>query len=118
VTVAGTVTGEIFGLTEGATSSATDLIVDSYPARLMPPAPPQTIFTGVALNSFTVDATGGITAATYVAEIGGPTPTPNPILNCNPSLQREYDTIEDVCLYNIDAVTGVTYTLVPSILEP
>jgi hypothetical protein len=64
-TVAGTVTGEIFGLTEGATSSATNLIVDSYPAGLEPPAPPQTVFTDVIINSFTVDATGDITAATY-----------------------------------------------------
>jgi hypothetical protein len=44
-TFAGTVTGEIFGLTEGATSSATNVIVDSYPAGLQPPSPPQTVFT-------------------------------------------------------------------------
>ena len=35
--VAGTVTGEIFGLTEGASSSATNVIVVSYPVGLEPP---------------------------------------------------------------------------------
>jgi hypothetical protein len=67
--VAGTVTGEIFGLTEGATSSATNVIVDSYPAGLEPPSPPQTVTrsTGGASNTFTVNSTGDITAANYEA---------------------------------------------------
>jgi hypothetical protein len=65
--VAGTVTGEIFGLTEDATSQATNVIVDSYPAGLEPPSPPQTVFTDIILNAFTVDSMGDITAAHSIA---------------------------------------------------
>jgi hypothetical protein len=115
-TVAGTVTGEIFGLTEGATSSATNLIVDSYPAGLEPPAPPQTIFTDVNLNSFTVDATGDITAASYDAgNIGF---TLFLFLNRQPDDQNQLLNNDDASVQNLDGFTGVTYTLVPSILEP
>jgi hypothetical protein len=53
--VAGTVTGEIFGLTEGATSPASNVIVDSYPVGLEPPAPPVTLDLIGAINTFTVD---------------------------------------------------------------
>jgi hypothetical protein len=63
--VPGTVTGEIFGLTEGATSQATNVIVNSYPAALEPPAPPQTVDTLVGVNTFTVNSMGEITAAEY-----------------------------------------------------
>jgi len=63
--VAGTVTGEIFGLTEGATSSASNVIVDSYPAGLEPPSPPQTIFSVILSNTFSVSATGEVTAAAF-----------------------------------------------------
>jgi hypothetical protein len=66
-TVAGTVTGEIFGLTEGTTSSATNVIVDSYPVGLEPPSPPQTVYTSIAENTFTVSSTGAITDANYSA---------------------------------------------------
>jgi hypothetical protein len=67
--IAGTVTGEIFGLTEGATSAATNVIVTSFPAGLGLPLPPLTFFSNPSVNSFTVSAMGQITAATY--EAGG-----------------------------------------------
>jgi hypothetical protein len=65
--VNGTVTGEIFGLTDNATGPASNVILDSYPAGLGLPTPPLTILTGITSNSFTVtDET--ITAATFSAE--------------------------------------------------
>ena len=73
-TVAGTVTGEIFGLMDNtADQKATNVVVDSYPAGLggTPPlglpAPPLTIFGPVIVsNSFTV-ANEVITASDFSA---------------------------------------------------
>jgi len=65
--VAGTVTGEIFGLTEGASSSATNVIVVSYPVGLEPPSPPQTVFSGIVSNAFEVDSSGAVTGAAYLS---------------------------------------------------
>ena len=118
-TVAGTVTGEIFGLTEGATSSATNLIVDSYPAGLEPPAPPLTVFTDVIINSFTVDATGDITAATY--EGSGGTVNHNLLLFLNNQERDNENGLinnDDEALQNFDGFAGVTYTLVQPTPEP
>ena len=65
--VAGTVTGEIFGLTDNATGPAANVILDSYPAGLGLSMPPLTVFTiNAGTNSFTVLA-GEITAANYDA---------------------------------------------------
>jgi hypothetical protein len=71
--VPGTVTGEVFGLTDDATSTPTDVVIDSYPAGLTGlPAAPWDIYTvpgfeygnsGLASN-FTV-AGGVITAADF-----------------------------------------------------
>ena len=61
----GTVTGEIFGLTDNATSAATDLVIDSYPAGFSAPAVPWDVFSSPSVspdNSFTVSG-GQITAA-------------------------------------------------------
>jgi hypothetical protein len=66
--VAGTVTGEIFGLTEGATSSATNVILDGYPASLGAPSPPDAVFSDVSANSFTVSNSGQLTAADFNAQ--------------------------------------------------
>src|SRR5271163_14822 len=55
-TVAGLVTGEIFGLTDNATGPATDVIVYNYPYELGPPTT-QTIFSAIVSNSFTVTDT-------------------------------------------------------------
>lgn len=66
--VSGTVTGEIFGLTDNSTSAATDIVIDSYPAALTLPAAPWDIFDDGSLliveNSFTV-AGGAVTAAGF-----------------------------------------------------
>jgi len=72
----GTVTGEIFGLTDNATSAPTDVVIDSYPAAIggLPPAPwdlyaiPGFIFgengTPLLANHFTV-TNGVITDALF-----------------------------------------------------
>ena len=52
--VAGTVSGEIFGLTDNATGPASNVVVDGYPAELGLPSPPLTIFSFISENSFTV----------------------------------------------------------------
>ena len=64
-TVAGTVTGEIEGLTDNQTTSAAHVFIDSYPAGLGLglAAPFDTIGTAIA-NSFTVSG-GHIVDATY-----------------------------------------------------
>src|SRR5271170_3031461 len=49
--VNGTVTGEIFGLTDNATGPASNVILDSYPTGLDLPAPPLTVFSDQADNS-------------------------------------------------------------------
>jgi hypothetical protein len=75
-TVPGKVTGEIFGLTNNATSAATDVVITSYPAGLtgVPPLP-WDIFGAVGktvnFNSFTVSS-GQITAANFheIANLG------------------------------------------------
>ena len=114
--VAGTVTGEIFGLTEGATSAATNVIVDSYPVGLEPPSPPQTVFSGVGLNIFTVDSAGTVTAATYDAVksaadvalvFGGGRGDTNIFEN---------DTGKNTA--NLLGTAGVTYTIVTAVPEP
>jgi hypothetical protein len=69
--VSGTVTGEIFGLTDDTTSGATDVVIDSYPAGLSLPAVPWDIFndsnyTNVG-NGFTVS--GGVITAAFFAEL-------------------------------------------------
>jgi hypothetical protein len=68
---AGTVTGEIFGLTDNATSAPTDVVIFSAPAALGPlPSTPWDIYTVAGIqfgdsglsNNFTV--TGGVITAT------------------------------------------------------
>jgi len=110
--VAGTVPGEIFGLTEGASSSATKVIVHRYPVGLEPPSPPQTVFTDVAVNSFTVSSRGTITAAVFNAtNVAGSLELAinlrSPITNfgLNQLSTDTSDTANDLGL------TGVTYTI-------
>jgi len=68
--VGGTFTGELFGLTDNATSSATSVVIDSFPVGLnsLTPAPvTATLWNQQDQNSFTV--TGGvITAGGFWAE--------------------------------------------------
>jgi hypothetical protein len=111
--VAGTVTGEIFGLTEGATSSATNVIVDTYPPGLEPPSPPQTIFTEVLVNTFSVDSVGDITAAMYLA--GSPTLSLGLNNSGNNFLLND---ATGASVHNEDGFSGATYTLVQPTPEP
>jgi len=64
-TVNGTVTGLIEGLTDDTTSSAADVIVQSYPAAIA--APPAPFALNDPFNSFTV-ANGSITMASFVSQ--------------------------------------------------
>jgi hypothetical protein len=79
----GTVTGEIFGLTDNSTSAATNVVIFSDPAALVLPTNPYDIFDvpgAIFLsNSFTVSS-GQITTAdfletngNFVLSLGGPT---------------------------------------------
>jgi hypothetical protein len=72
--IPGTVTGEIFGLTNNATSAATNVVIRSYPTELQGlPAAPFSIPRHFAIraNQFTV-SNDVITNATYLAEIACP----------------------------------------------
>jgi hypothetical protein len=114
--VAATVTGEIFGLTEGATSSATNVIVDSYPANLEPPSPPQTIFHSIPINTFDVSAASEITAAEYEAvDVTG---TLALFLNINEFNSFVRAIPPPASVINEDGFAGVTYTLVQPTPEP
>ena len=63
--VAGTVTGEIFGLSDNATGPASNVIFDDYPAGLGL-SPPLTIFSFISDNSFAV-SNNQITTTDYLA---------------------------------------------------
>lgn len=114
--VAGTVTGEIFGLTEGATSSATNVIVDTYPAGLEPPSPPQTLFTGIVENTFTVTPTGTLTSASYMAF--DDTKSFLIDLNREAGVNALVNITTTNFTANFNGFAGATYTLVQSIPEP
>jgi len=114
--VAGTVTGEIFGLTEGASSSATNVIVVSYPVGLEPPSPPQTVFSGIVSNAFEVDSSGAVTGAAYLSIDNSVSLSLSlGFLGFN-ALARQttpFPTIE-----NELGFAGATYTLVTPVPEP
>jgi hypothetical protein len=110
--VAGTVTGEIFGLTEGATSPASNVIADSYPVGLEPPSPPQTFFTDIELNSFGVNSMGQVTAALFSADNAG---TLALTISATNVLNNQFD---DQFTANQNSFAGVTYTLVQPTPEP
>jgi hypothetical protein len=116
--VAGTVTGEIFGLTEGATSSPTNVIIDSYPAGLEPPSPPQTATTatGGASNTFTVNSMGDITAANY--EVFSSDQSFELRLNSGASFNELFNTSTNQDTTNQGGFSGTTYTLVQPTPEP
>ena len=114
--MAGTVTGEIFGLTEGATSSATNVIVDTYPAGLEPPSPPQTLFTGISENTFTVTPTRTLTSASYMAF--DDTKSFLIDLNREAGVNALVNITTTNFTANFNGFAGATYTLVQSIPEP
>jgi len=111
--VAGTVTGEIFGLTEGATSGATNVVVDSYPAALQPPNPPQTVFSFISENTFTVNSTGEITSANFVAENTDESLVLRLGFNAENGIGANGATV-----INDDGFGGVNYTLITPTATP
>jgi hypothetical protein len=72
--VPGTVSGEIFGLTNNSTSAASDIVINSFPVGLTGlPAAPFSVFTAITNeggtffnNSFT-ETNGMVTAASFLA---------------------------------------------------
>jgi hypothetical protein len=116
--VAGTVTGEIFGLTAGITSSATNVIVESYPAGLEPPAPPITVFTNIVINTFSVNSMGTITDAQYLAfDTTGSVSLELNAGDITNALTTSDDTEPPRDIINVSGFPGVTYTPAP-IPEP
>jgi hypothetical protein len=114
--VAGTVTGEIFGLTEGATSSATNVILDGYPASLGALSPPDAVFSDVSANSFTVSNSGQLTAADFNAQDA--TDTFVFILKYIGEESVLYDSSTGAFVFNAMGPDNITYTLVQPIPEP
>jgi len=112
--VAGTVSGEIFGLTDNATGPASNVVVDGYPAGLGLPSPPLTIFSFIGENSFTV-SNNQITAADYSASDSSDIIQ----LNLNVSSHNVLATSTNGLLIgNENGFAGATYSLVPPIPEP
>jgi hypothetical protein len=111
--VSGTVTGEVFGLTDNATGPASNVVVDSYPAALGLPAPPLAFFTNILINSFTV-TNEMIIAARYLAD--NTADTAGLILNSPP--ENGLATNSGTTVINIDGFAGVTYTPLQPVPEP
>jgi hypothetical protein len=118
--VAGTVTGEIFGLTNNASGSASNVVIDSYPAGLGLPTPPLTIFSNITSNSFTV-MNNAITDADYfafdAADLIGL------LINFPTAKGQNLNELENLGTtanntVNLDGLAGITFTLVPSVPEP
>jgi len=109
------ITGEIFGVTEGTTSSATNVIVTGYSANLVPPSPPQTIFSNIDFNTFTVSATDEITGVEFRAT----DPTFTLQLELNVGVFNEFLNIKtDTVTGNDLGLPGITFTLVQPTPEP
>jgi hypothetical protein len=112
--VAGTVSGEIFGLTDNATGPASNVVVDGYPAELGLPSPPLTIFSFISENSFTV-SNNQITAVDYSASDSSDIIQ----LNLNVSSHNVLATSTNGLLIgNENGFAGATYSLVQPIPEP
>jgi len=115
--VAGTVTGEIFGLTNNASGSASNVVVDSYPAGLGLPTPPLTIFSHITSNSFTV-MNNAITDADYfafdAADLIGL------LINFPTAKGQNINELETPGnnTVNVDGLAGITFTLVQPTPEP
>jgi hypothetical protein len=110
--------GEIFGLTAGITSSATNVIVESYPAGLEPPAPPITVFTNIVINTFSVNSMGTITDAQYLAfDTTGSVSLELNAGDITNALTTSDDTEPPRDIINVSGFPGVTYTPAP-IPEP
>jgi hypothetical protein len=107
--VNGTVTGEIFGLTDNATGPASNVVVDGYPAGLGLPTPPITVFMMQNPNIFTV-SNATVTAADFLAVA-----VPSVLLRLNWSALginelSHQTTTGDQATFNEEGFAGVTYT--------
>lgn len=110
--ISGTVTGEIFGLTDNATSSATSVVIQSFPAGLNSQlAAPitATLWSNQSQNSFTVTA-GQVTGGSFDAFNA----SNNLYLYLNASGLFNYITLDGSAnfeVYNLDGFNGITFTL-------
>jgi hypothetical protein len=117
--VAGTVSGEIFGLTNNATSAATSVVVDSVPSGL--DGLPATPFTAAAYasqlgefissNSFTV-VNDVVTAADY--QIWGG----DFELNAGGALNSLSSPDASMRVQNLDGLGGITFSVASAAPEP
>jgi hypothetical protein len=108
-TVAGTVTGEIFGLTDNTTGQAAmNVVVDSAPAGLGSIPMPFTIFTDPSPNSFTV-SNDAITSASFSAIGSASTGTFE--LDINSGIFNAFGNDQhDLFVRNTSGLAGVTFT--------
>lgn len=117
--VAGTVTGEIFGLTDNATSAATSVVIDSVPTALT--GLPSTPFTAAAYaadlgefigsNSFTVTS-GAVTNADY--QIWGG----DFALNVGGAFNSLSSPDASERVQNLDGMGGITFSVASAAPEP
>lgn len=91
-------------------SSATNVIVDSYPAEFEPPSPPQTIFSSIRINTFVVSPAGEITDASFDA-ISASVIFDSGLNSGNDNVFVRIVTPQG-SVVNDEGFTGVTYTLV------
>jgi hypothetical protein len=97
-------------------SSATNVIVDSYPAEFEPPSPPQTIFSSIRINTFVVSPAGEITDASFDA-ISASVIFDSGLNSGNDNVFVRIVTPQG-SVVNDEGFTGVTYTLVQPTPEP
>jgi hypothetical protein len=112
--VPGTVTGEIFGLTDNASGPASMVELLTYPMNLEPPDPPQFMDTDVTQNFFTV-TDEEITLAEYAAS------DDSELLLLNINIDHRNflsNLVSFLVLSNSNGFDGVTYTLATTIPEP
>jgi hypothetical protein len=110
----GTVTGEIGGLVDNATSKAGLIIIDSVPSATHI-LTPSLIFPAFAIdNSFTV-ANGTITSALYVRfDVGFPEGMYSLSINLNPALPENRAELDVSLAFTSPFVIGpISFTLVP-----
>jgi hypothetical protein len=106
--IPGTVTGEITGLTDNATSAATHVYIDTGPSGLLLAPPFDTIGNTIFANSFTVSG-GQITDANYFA-----TDAVTYAFGLNTGGQNSLNSFEiNLITGNSGGFGGVTYTAAP-----
>jgi hypothetical protein len=115
--IAGTVTGEIFGLTDNSTSAPTDVVIDSYPAGITLPGTPWDIFNAagfiLGVDRFTVSG-GQITAANLQLE----NPGLNEDLVLNSCGFNQLQGTNLLSVVNSNGFSGITFTSSTSAPEP